>query len=170
LKRGLGGVVFWTLVVVNVGLAVFAVLVFEGRFVQDESRTPTGTTSALRAGEPARAPVPQPPASTQNSERPQREAPSPAPGAQPSTFTIAATRGDSWLQARAGSATGRVLHEGILLQGERINLRARQLWIRFGVSANVDLAVDGRRRVLPPGTVDVVVSPLGVPAGSTRTT
>jgi hypothetical protein len=82
-----------------------------------------------------------------------------------STFAFKATRGDSWLQARAGTFGGRVLYEGKLLQGETVRLRSQRLWVRFGASSHLDLFVNGRRAWLPAfGTYDAFAGPRGVTA------
>jgi cytoskeletal protein RodZ len=81
----------------------------------------------------------------------------------PAKIAVTATRGDTWLAARDGSAGGRSLFEGVLSAGETQTYRARRVWLRLGAASNVDLAVNGKpvgSRL--SGTVDVVVSRAGV--------
>jgi hypothetical protein len=94
--------------------------------------------------------------------------PLPAKTSPRSTFAFTAARGDSWIQARARSFGGVVLYERTLLRGEIVRIRARQLWIRFGAAAHLDLTIDGRRTRLPAfGTFDAFVGPRGVVADRT---
>ena len=75
------------------------------------------------------------------------------------TVVVRATRGDCWLSARAGSETGRVLDERLLVQGESVRLRARRVWLSLGASSNVDVLVDQELRPVPSGTVAIVLAP-----------
>jgi Domain of unknown function (DUF4115) len=72
---------------------------------------------------------------------------------------VTAARGDCWISARIGSASGRVLEERLLLQGEVVRLRGPAVWLSLGAAAHVDVEVDGRPRTVPAGTVAVVFSP-----------
>ena len=69
------------------------------------------------------------------------------------------TRGDCWLSARAGSETGRVLDERVLLQGESVSVRANRVWLSLGAASNVDVLVDQEPRPVPAGTVALVLTP-----------
>jgi Helix-turn-helix domain/Domain of unknown function (DUF4115) len=60
------------------------------------------------------------------------------------TLSIVASRGDCWLQVRAGSATGPVLYEATLPQGRSIGFARGFLWVRLGAPASVDLRVHGK--------------------------
>jgi hypothetical protein len=82
----------------------------------------------------------------------------PAAARLPVTVTVTAARGDSWISARLGSETGRVLEERILSQGETTRMRGRRVWLLVGASANVDVSVDGEPRRLSPGTVETLFS------------
>ena len=74
--------------------------------------------------------------------------------------TVTATRGSCWLEARAGSATGRTLEAArTLLEGESVTVRAPAVWLSLGATGNVDVTVNGRPRRLPFGTVAVVLRP-----------
>lgn len=75
---------------------------------------------------------------------------------------LTAARNDSWVEVRAGSATGRVLFDGVVRQGTSISVRGRSLWARFGAIGNFDVSIDGRT-VHPAlnGTVDTVITGSG---------
>ena len=76
---------------------------------------------------------------------------------------IEATRGDCWLQVRAGSANGRLLYDGFLYQGDQERFSAQRLWVRFGNPANVTGTLGGQPvENLPAGTGDMVVTAAGV--------
>jgi hypothetical protein len=76
---------------------------------------------------------------------------------------VTAARGDCWLEARVGSATGKLLFTGNLEQGRSIQLAKQRLWIAFGAGANLDVTLNGRRvESFPTGTAAVVVTAKGV--------
>lgn len=83
------------------------------------------------------------------------------PPAQPVAQTtvprvsIYASRGDCWVAAHKGSASGPVLIERVLSEGETITLRGRQIWLQLGAAGNVDVTVDGKNRQIPSGTTSV---------------
>lgn len=86
----------------------------------------------------------------------------------PAKLLVTAARGDCWLEARVGSATGNLLFTGNLEQGRSIRLTKKRLWIAFGAGANLDVTLNGRRvEGFPTGTSAVVVTAKGVspPAG-----
>ena len=62
-------------------------------------------------------------------------------------LTLAAKRGDCWVELRVGSSTGPVVYEHVLHQGEtaRFGLR-KPLWIRVGAPWNLDATI-GRHSV-----------------------
>ena len=70
-----------------------------------------------------------------------------APPAVPPALTLAAKRGDCWLELRVGSSSGPVVYEHVLHRGEtaRFGLR-KPLWIRVGAPWNLDATI-GRRSV-----------------------
>jgi hypothetical protein len=70
---------------------------------------------------------------------------------------ITASRGDCWLSARAGSAGGRILFEGLVRHGRSVGVASRVVWIRFGASQNVSVRVNGRPTRVPHGTVDLTL-------------
>jgi hypothetical protein len=105
-------------------------------------------------------------ASARGSER--RPAPSPAARPDPPARTamaklaVTASRGDSWVVVRAGSAAGEILFGGILKQDRSLDFARPRLWLRLGAASNVDLRVNGARPALDLyGTVDVVIGPNG---------
>jgi hypothetical protein len=63
----------------------------------------------------------------------------------PPALTLAAARGDCWLELRVGSSTGRVVYEHTLHQGEsaRFGLK-KALWIRLGAPWNLDATIGHR--------------------------
>lgn len=74
------------------------------------------------------------------------------------TAAVVAARGDSWLELRAGSATGRSLYEGTLAEGQRVTFRAKKIWLRAGAASYLDITVNGKP--LKPslsGTAEVVL-------------
>jgi RodZ C-terminal domain len=83
------------------------------------------------------------------------ERPAAVPAAQP--VVVKATTGDCWLQARAGSAKGRVLYEGTLVQGTSIRFRAKRVWLRLGAASHVLVTVGGKPHEIPTGTVDLLL-------------
>lgn len=76
---------------------------------------------------------------------------------------IAARRGPSRVEARQGSAAGKLLFEGQVEKGETITVRGTKVWLFVAKPRNV--SVNGRRLVdLAPGPATVVVTPLGIDA------
>jgi hypothetical protein len=59
---------------------------------------------------------------------------------------LVASRGNSWLWVRAGSATGPTVYEGTLLQGKTlpVNLANGPVWIRVGDPPSIDVRLGGR--------------------------
>jgi len=62
-------------------------------------------------------------------------APTPA---RPAPLVLTATRGDCWLLVRRGGATGPVLYEGMLYQGQTKRFAAPRVWVRLGAPGMVD--------------------------------
>ena len=98
-------------------------------------------------------PPPPPPVTT---APPQATGTRSSPIARRVTVVVTASRGDCWIQARAGSETGRTLEELVLPQGESLRLRAPRIWLSLGASGNVDVTVNGKPREIASGTVAVV--------------
>ena len=63
----------------------------------------------------------------------------------PKNAVLSAARGRVWLQVRAGSATGKVLFEGILEQGKALPLTLKpRVWVRVGAPWNLDVTIGGK--------------------------
>ncbi len=93
----------------------------------------------------------------------------PAATAKP-TLVIAATRGASWLEVRAGNSTGEELYFGTLEDGQTKRFGRLPVWVRLGASESVDIRLGGSRvRSLPTsanGVVQFVASPEKITAAS----
>jgi hypothetical protein len=68
----------------------------------------------------------------------------------PTTMVVTGSRGDSWVEAKIGSATGKSLYAGVVAQGQTVRITAPVVWVTFGAAGNLDLSVNGRSPV--PGT------------------
>jgi cytoskeleton protein RodZ len=77
---------------------------------------------------------------------------------------LTAARGRVWLLVRSGSATGRVLYEGVLEQGQKLPVTlSPRVWLRVGAPWNLDVRVSGRLLSgLPAQPGNVVLSPAGL--------
>lgn len=99
-----------------------------------------------------------------------RAVPPPRPIASPARSEAAdvaliARDGDCWVEARVGSATGPLVHEGTLAAGETLALGTRRrLWLRLGAPWNVEVRVGGVVRPLRSTgePVDLLVTRTGV--------
>jgi hypothetical protein len=73
-------------------------------------------------------------------------------------LTLTAARGDSWVELRAGSSTGRQLYAGILAASRTISFPGRRFWLSLGAASNVDARFGGRPvRGLPGGVATVTI-------------
>lgn len=70
-------------------------------------------------------------------------------------MTVNAVRGPSWVVVRAPA--GRVLYQGMLVQGGSLRERGSALWAEFGAAGNVDVRVDGRLVQLGRGALTGVI-------------
>lgn len=76
---------------------------------------------------------------------------------------VVASRGDSYLEVRAGSDEGQVQWSGMLEVGETATAKGRRLWMRMGTPENVDVTVNSEPFTsLPVAASDVVVTAEGV--------
>ena len=83
-----------------------------------------------------------------------------APPTEQTRLAVTGIRQGSWLQVRSGSATGPVVHEGVIAEGSTRRFRGTRLWVRFGAAANLAVAVNGKPVPLF-GTVDVTFAAPG---------
>jgi hypothetical protein len=80
---------------------------------------------------------------------------------------LTATDGDSWLLVRGGSASGKTLYQGTILQGQQLAFNRRpwlyrRLWIAAAKPANLVAQVNGRVRLIPGahrGAEQLIVTP-----------
>jgi hypothetical protein len=152
---------FEWVVVLTASVLVAALVGFYAGVARRTQDPPTVRVTPKVAATPLAQPVPAPPPS------PEKTA-APAKTAARATFRLTAARGDSWLQVRSGSFTGRTLYEGVLPLGETVRLRSQRLWIRFGGASHLDLFINGKRARLPAfGTFDAFAGPRGVVADRT---
>lgn len=142
-----------------VALIALNALAWSGALIDKEASIPQ---------QPARAePVPQPaesdfirPTNRPEAEPIARKHPSKRPEKAKTSVTtviLAATRGDCWVEVRAGSATGKALYSGTLASGSTLRFNRPKLWIRLGAASNVDIMVNGRPSSAPTGTVELTV-------------
>ena len=76
---------------------------------------------------------------------------------------VKASRGPCWLQVHKTSATGPILFQGTLDQGQKQLFTARKLWITLDRPENLVTILNGRTRLLPIGGVKtLVVTPRGI--------
>jgi cytoskeleton protein RodZ len=66
--------------------------------------------------------------------------------ALPTRAVLVASRGNSWLWVRSGSAAGPTVYEGTLLQGKTlpVNLSTGPVWIRIGDPPSIDVRLGGK--------------------------
>jgi hypothetical protein len=156
-RRTLADVAFWCVSALGAALFAFLLLAVSGL-----APVESPGSAAAQAPRPAASPEPAPARRIRTTapEAPTATAPTTTAAAPARvTVTVAATRGDSWISARLGSSTGRVLEERILAQGETSRLTGRRVWLLVGASANVDVRVDGKPRALGAGTVETLFAP-----------
>ena len=130
---------------------------------------PEATSPAVvkRAAQPATAPsaavVARPVVAARVEDAVNQVRPNPPVTPRLARLGVTASRGDSWLVVRSGSANGPVVFEGVLKQGRFFDVARPRLWIRVGAASNLDLRVNGARPVSDLfGTVDAVVGPAGL--------
>jgi Helix-turn-helix domain len=76
---------------------------------------------------------------------------------------VKATRGPCWLQVHRSAATGPILFQGTLDQGQRQLFTGRKLWITLDRPENLVTILNGRTRLLPVGGVKtLIVTPRGI--------
>ena len=76
---------------------------------------------------------------------------------------VKASRGSCWLQVHKTSATGRILFQGPLDQGQQQLFTAKKLWITLDRPENLVTVLNGHTRLLPVGGVKtLIVTPRGI--------
>ncbi len=88
-----------------------------------------------------------------------------APAVQPVQLRllVKASRGPCWLQVHKTSATGPILFQGTLDQGQKQLFTARKLWITLDRPENLVTILNGHTRRLPVGGVKTLtVTPRGI--------
>jgi cytoskeleton protein RodZ len=70
---------------------------------------------------------------------------------------VKASRGPCWLQVHKTSATGPILFQGTLDQGQKQLFTARRLWITLDRPENLVTVLNGRSRRLPVGGVKTLI-------------
>ena len=82
------------------------------------------------------------------------------------TLVVRAANGGSWMEVRAGSASGRLLYTGTLEKGQTKEFAAKRLQLVLAQPENVLVRVNGNRKNLPNGTAFTVTAQRIVPAAS----
>jgi len=80
------------------------------------------------------------------------------PAAGPARLVIAANRGATWMEVRAGAQGSRLLYSGTLEQGQRKTFQARRLRLALAEPENVAVRLNGNRVQLPAGTTFAVTA------------
>ncbi len=73
------------------------------------------------------------------------------PARTTASLVVTARRGSSLLEVHAGSAAGKLLFQGTLLQGKSVSLEAKRLWISVGTPKSVEAKLNGERVQLGRG-------------------
>ena len=129
-------------------------LAWAGALIDENAATPQQPTAvAPQVAEPATEPIAQrrqlrPVSSKKAGSKAKRAA---------VALKLAATRGDCWVEVRAGSATGQTLFSGALTIGKTLRFDRPRLWLRLGAASNLDIMVNGRPLAVPSGTVELTV-------------
>lgn len=141
-----------------VALIALNALAWSGVLIGEEAATPQEPAQAEQTPPPAESDFIRP--SRPEAEPIARKRPSKPPDkaktSEP-TLILAATRGDCWVEVRAGSATGQALYSGTLASGRSLRFNRPKLWLRLGAASNVDIVVNGHPSSVPSGTVELTV-------------
>jgi hypothetical protein len=155
LLRRVGLGLLATLALALLGLNALA---WSGGLVDEETAVPEQKAPAETTPPPGESsltrPATRPKAQAISRERTLARA---KPKPSRTTLILAATRGDCWVEVRAGSATGEALYAGTLSSGSSLRFNRPKLWLRLGAASNVDIVVNGRPSSVPPGTVELVL-------------
>lgn len=146
------------LVLLVLALLVLNVLAFSGALVGEETATPQGTVPAQPTPPAAESELARPADRAGDEQiarrRPERTKPRPTGP----TLILSASRGDCWVEVRAGSAAGEALYAGTLTTGRSLRFNQPRLWLRLGAASNVEIVVNGRLSSVPPGIVERTIS------------
>jgi cytoskeleton protein RodZ len=114
-----------------------------------------GSGNHPSTGAPPAAAAPAAPTTSEPSKPAATHKAKPAPArttVTPTRAVLSATRGRVWLLVREGSATGKVLFEGILEQGKTLPVSlAQRVWFRVGAPWNLDVRIGGKVAAGLPG-------------------
>jgi cytoskeletal protein RodZ len=80
------------------------------------------------------------------------------------TRLVVRASGDSWMEVRAGSASGRLLYSGTLERGQRKSFDGRRLHLALARPDNVSLRVNGSAVAMPAGTTFSITAARIAPA------
>jgi cytoskeleton protein RodZ len=98
----------------------------------------------------------------------QVQPPPPAPKARKARLVLRASGGDCWVQVRAGGASGELLYEGTLQQGQTQRFtKWKKLWLQLGAPAYLKAKLNGHSADLPASPAIVAVTARGVRTVST---
>jgi len=129
--------------IVAIVAVVAAVAAWQLRSSPNTPNRPTAGTAGPAVSKPAAKQT----KTTKSTTKPTKTA---KPAAKPTVplfrqAVLRATRGRVWLQVRSGSATGKVLFEGILEQGKTlpVSLTSSPVWFRVGAPWNLDVVAGG---------------------------
>jgi hypothetical protein len=96
---------------------------------------------------------------------PTHQTPAVPAAAQSVRLLVKASRGPCWLQVHKTSATGPILFQGTLDQGQKQLFTARRLWITLDRPENLVTVLNGHTSRLPVGGVKtLIVTPRGIRA------
>ena len=99
------------------------------------------------------------------SKPPTHQTPVVPAAAQSVRLLVKASRGPCWLQVHKTSATGPILFQGTLDQGQKQLFTARRLWITLDRPENLVTVLNGHTSRLPVGGVKtLIVTPRGIRA------
>ncbi|TML13056.1 MAG: helix-turn-helix domain-containing protein [Actinobacteria bacterium] len=109
---------------------------------------------AWTRGEPQKVP----PVGLGSTQTPTPQTPAKPAGATNTVrLIVRAKRGPCWLSVHRGSATGSILFQGTLDQGQDQIFRGRRLWITLDRPENLLMILNGRTRLLPVGGVKTLI-------------
>ena len=92
-------------------------------------------------------------------------APSSKPGR--AALVVGAVKGDSWMEVRAGSGTGRLIYGGTLERGQSQRFVQKKIYVAFGNPENVSVKVNGLQMRLPATSAAFLVTPEGLSTADT---